>query len=101
MVRRDGAYRDLLRGYEVLIDGRKVGQVRRRQRARYDVTPGPHTVRMRIDWCSSPDVKITVAAGESVTLICEPNGSAARGTVQMLTSPRKYIRLQLDDSPSA
>lgn len=70
--------RDLLRSYVVLVDGEKVGRLRRGNELKLRVPPGRHGVRARIDWTGSPEVAVDVAADERAVLLVQPTGSALR-----------------------
>ena len=75
--RRQGGWRDLLRAYQVLIDDQNVGLIRRGEVREIGVTPGVHTIRLKIDWCSSRELPIEIKAGEAIGFTCAA-GSALR-----------------------
>jgi hypothetical protein len=60
--------RDRLRPYRVIVDGKRVGGVRNDRTEEFTTTPGEHTVQLKIDFVGSPVLRITVEAGETVTL---------------------------------
>jgi hypothetical protein len=65
-------WRDLLRRYRILIDGREVGRLRRDATQQYPVLPGSHTVQARIDWTGSPELPVTVEEGQVLDLVVRP-----------------------------
>lgn len=75
LTRARGGWRDRLRRYQVIIDGNHVASIRHGERLDLMVTPGQHTVSLRISWASSAALDVGVAPGEAVTLECAP-GSA-------------------------
>ncbi|WP_157944055.1 hypothetical protein [Blastococcus atacamensis] len=77
--RPTGYYFALLRRYWILIDGRRVGAVKRGATLRTTVTPGPHTVVARIDWTGSPSIDVDVPAGGRVVLDVEPSSDPIAG----------------------
>ena len=87
-----GFYRDLLRAYTIEINGTKVGTINRGESHEFDVPPGQHEVRLKIDWCSSPAVTVD---GESNTrLVCKPGSNAFFGLFDIIFRQGKYISLE-------
>jgi hypothetical protein len=70
-VRRDKAdsYAQLRR-YKVYVDGEHVGDLRRGETCLRAVSPGMHTVQVKISWCSSPPLSVGVSEGERQELVC-------------------------------
>jgi hypothetical protein len=61
-VYRKKGTRDMLRSYQVIIDGREVGRLRRRQTGRYEVEPGHHDITIGIDWNGSQTVAWSIVS---------------------------------------
>ncbi|OKI99178.1 hypothetical protein [Kitasatospora sp. CB01950] len=92
--------RDEWRAYTILVDGAAVATVRRGKSVSVDLPPGPHTVRLKIDWCASPEVVVTVAAGAERRLECGPQTSEA-GNLSLITAERdNYLWLRPPDEPA-
>ena len=72
--RRRSAFHDRLRSYRVIVDGNDVGRIRAGEAWEYDVSPGHHTIRLRIDWTGSPSLAIQFSPGEVVELEVEKIG---------------------------
>jgi hypothetical protein len=53
VVRRPSAWGDKMRNYRIIIDGKDHGTIAEKAEARIAVPPGPHVVRLKIDWCWS------------------------------------------------
>ena len=71
------AYRwqDRFRAYVVLIDDRAVGKLKRGESARFELSPGPHTVQVAIDWKRSAAFDIS---GEArLAFLCGPRSGFA------------------------
>lgn len=85
-------WRDRVRLYKLVIDGAESGSVRRGEQTAARVPAGRHEVRMCISWCSSPAVRVDVAAGGDVVLECGPG----RGNVRRLVieDPANYLFLR-------
>ena len=52
----DGHSYAQLRRYEVYVDGKRVGRLRRGELVNIPVAVGSHSVQVRISWCSSGEV---------------------------------------------
>ena len=52
--REAGRYVDRFRSYRVILDGKKVGGVKRGESLALSTTPGRHELHFAIDWCRSP-----------------------------------------------
>ena len=96
VVRRvESASRDRLRGYKVLIDDREVGRVKRGQSASFELSPGPHTVQVAIDWKRS--ASFDVAGEEVLAFRCGPGGSAMKALGDILKhEDNTYLFLEPD-----
>jgi hypothetical protein len=77
-------YRGRLRAYDVLIDEAVVGAVRDGDEVRCAVTAGDHVLRIKIDWSGSRPVTFSLAAGQSVSFVCEPSGGASSAIFDVL-----------------
>lgn len=72
--RRRGGYRDIMRSYLVIVDGKELAKIKRGQTVELPVAAGAHEVFLKIDWCRSPTLNVDAAAGEVIKLFCEPGG---------------------------
>lgn len=53
-IRREGRrYGDRLRAYRVVVDGERLGTVKRGETQGFEVEPGHHSVKLHLDWCRS------------------------------------------------
>jgi hypothetical protein len=86
-------YSDRLRGYAVMLDGRKVGTVRRGRTFEIGIEPGSHEVMLRVDWCSSPRVRFSAPPGEIVTYACRPGGPAWSLILRVLFDRKRYVAI--------
>jgi hypothetical protein len=90
------AFPDRLRKYAVMVDGARTGSVGRDETVVVPVAPGQHHIRLKIDWCSSPEVIADVPMGSQIALTCEPTGGF-QGFVAMVARPRSYLKLWRDE----
>ncbi|WP_440895491.1 hypothetical protein ACS127_13140 [Amphibacillus sp. Q70] len=51
-IRRTNSY-DMVRAYKIILDGKKVGQIKNDQQIELEVLPGEHQLYLKIDWCRS------------------------------------------------
>jgi len=67
---RRSAVADKLQVYKILIDSGEVDQIRDGQSISIPVSPGPHVVQLRMDWCRSNPVEFSATEGESIQFEC-------------------------------
>jgi len=89
--RRKAVWRDLVRAYVVTIDGQPVGKLSSGEQKSFALTPGPHEVRMTIDWCGSP--RVTVDGAADTRLVCDANGIALTVLWDIIFRAGNYISL--------
>ncbi|MFI6402058.1 hypothetical protein [Streptomyces sp. NPDC050548] len=92
--RERGGCRDMLRGYDVLIDDTRVGSIRRGKTVRFEVPPGEHRLQLKIAWCSSRPRTVLVEEGGTVNFMCAPGGDASEGIAAITVDKDDYITLQ-------
>lgn len=68
-IERDGGQL-WMRRFNIYIDGRKVGEVLPEEIKFFEVSPGVHSVQVRLDWFRSSIVTATVTNGQSFRLQC-------------------------------
>ena len=56
------------RSFRVFIDGTRSGSVKNGGSEDFEVTAGEHRVQVRMDWCKSPEVGVSVGSNVTVTL---------------------------------
>jgi|SRR5215469_18102852 len=92
--RERGGYRDFLRSYEVMVDGKMAAKIKRGQTVTLPIPAGQHEIFLRIDWCRSPSVEVDARSGEVIKMSCEPAGKATEGLSAVLgQATGSYIRL--------
>jgi hypothetical protein len=84
-------YADRVRAYAIMIDGEKIGEVKNGETAQVQLSPGPHQIWMKIDWCSSP--KLSVDGNVDTELYCISNTSPITALYRILFDRENYIRL--------
>jgi hypothetical protein len=93
--RASESWRDRLRAYSLVIDGAVVEKVKRGESATVAVTPGEHTVWMKVDWCRSRIFRIELSDNERVTLTARSGiRSLLLGLLYITIWRTRYIELE-------
>lgn len=77
-IKRTTSYPDRLRAYKIKVDGMVVGSARAGETVTIPVSPGAHSIVLRIDWCGSDKVDFDIQADGSVFFECGSNLSGWR-----------------------
>ncbi len=85
--------RDRLRDYVIVVDGREVARVADGADVHIPVTAGRHVVQLKIDWCSSNSMDITVDTGSETMLECGPNAKPLLALLYITFWRGKYLWL--------
>ena len=94
-VKRDAnLWRDRIRDYRIFIDGTEAGRVRHGSTWKLAVPPGPHYIRMAIDWGRSREVGFAVQPGETACFRCGPSAGSWRILYDMTIGWNRYISLR-------
>jgi hypothetical protein len=94
-VERDAnLWRDRVRAYRILIDGTEAGRVRCGSTWKLAVPPGPHSMRLAIDWCRSREAEFDVQPGETARFRCGVSAGSWRILYDMTIGWGRYISLR-------
>ncbi|MCX5674841.1 MAG: hypothetical protein NTX87_07520 [Planctomycetota bacterium] len=88
---RDSGFVDAYRKYAILIDGRQIGSVKNGETKTISLEPGAHTLRLKIDWCSSNTISFDLTSNETARFRC---GSNFLGPLCVFFAPSKYLYLR-------
>lgn len=95
IVRRDKTlWKDAVRDYHVLVDGKSVAKLGHGKEARIALAPGKHTLQMKIDWCTSPQLHIACRAGETLAFDCGNDTHALLTLLYITVWKGKYLWLR-------
>jgi hypothetical protein len=89
---RDWAER--FRSYRILLDGVRVGSIKRGQTVSLESTAGHHTLQVAIDWGRSPVVELTLGSGEQRAMRCWSNAHPLTGLYWITLGRRRYLGLE-------
>lgn len=76
---RGSDFGDFLRAYVVVIDGEKIGKIRRGQTKEFPISSGPHELALRIDWCGSRTIRFSIDEAEMLTFFAKSGRCGRRG----------------------
>jgi hypothetical protein len=82
---------NILRNYEVLIDGKPVGRVAAGAVLQCPVDEGRHMVSVRVDWCTCEDLPVEKLADGNVLLWCGATYNDWRCIFMGFVRPRTYV----------
>lgn len=85
---------DILRKYNVMVDGQCMAQIENGGTAQIDIPPGRHKVWVAIDWCRSPKLEIDITDGEDQTFQCGPNVQPLLTLIYVTFLYASYLRLK-------
>lgn len=94
-----GGERDLLRRYDVRIDGIRIDGIRQGRTMRFEVPAGLHRLDLRIDWAGSRTLDVLVEPGGTASFACAPNSNWGRTNPSVGRLP--YIDLWPEPEPPA
>jgi hypothetical protein len=72
-IKRGKGYKDLIRAYKVELDDKEIGDIDAGKYVSFDIEPGKHRLRLKIDWCSSNYVDFGIVNGQTLTFECGNN----------------------------
>jgi hypothetical protein len=101
---RGRQYADLLRSYEILIDGVKQASVRAGENVAIELQPGPHEITAAIDWCRSNPLQLDVQPDGHHVLHVGPKLSGPRlwrGMLYISIWRDRYLYLREADPDTA
>jgi hypothetical protein len=70
---REDKFKDAARAYQAELDGQVIGKINRGESIGFDVQPGKHRLRLKIDWCSSPGLDFEIQTGQILKFSCGNN----------------------------
>ena len=91
-IERKPAWTDLLRSYQIVLDGERVGTIRQGMGHAFEVSAGHHEIILTIDWCSSQRLSLYLEPGEKVKLVCQGRNPFLAFYYTTIGA-RNYIRL--------
>lgn len=72
-ISRTSGYADYLRAYQVLVDGRTIGELATGETREFAVAPGAHRISLKLDWCGSKTLAFTAVEGQPLAFLAKSN----------------------------
>jgi hypothetical protein len=87
---------DLMRGYNILLDGKSVGKLRYKGRIALDCPPGAHVIEARIDWCWAKPLSLMVPdVGDVKVEVINTRGWKGAAAGADIFDPGNYLTLRI------
>jgi len=75
---RDSGYADRIRAYAVVIDSKRVGEIRNGEVKDFPISAGEHNLCLKIDWCGSNTVHFAASEEDVITFSAQSNLRGSR-----------------------
>jgi hypothetical protein len=93
IARVNNAWVDRGRAYEVFVNGKMRGSIRRGEQLEIEVDPGSQDVHLAVDWCRSPILSFDAEPGSEYRLRCSP-AHPLMIPYAIIIGHSRYIRLE-------
>jgi hypothetical protein len=93
ITRESGYGVDRLRPYDVFIDDKRVLNINEGECKQLTVSPGSHSVSLRVDWCRSHTLQLNMEDGQSTELWCWPKARIYTWPFFLTLGWNRYITL--------
>lgn len=105
LTRPTGYKTDRLRPYQIYVDGQRVGHIKPGEAEAFEVSPGKHDLRLKVDWGASETLQVELGENDEARFVCGPrvkqnDVTIAAGYRQAYWSTfgcRRYIDLRSGD----
>ena len=67
IISRENLYADKLRNYKIIIDEKYYDDIKQGEIKNIYISPGNHTIYLKIDWCRSNKINFNVSENETLT----------------------------------
>jgi hypothetical protein len=98
VVRRVPSAKDREYPWRVLVDGRQRAEIGDDSTVQIGLTPGEHRVSLRVKWCGSRELPVTIQPGEIVRVECRPNAKPLLALLYITLWRNDYIALETVNS---
>ncbi len=100
VIKREAAWTDKLRKYIVVLNDQEIGSFGENETFDYRITPGLHTLYLKVDWCRSKKIQFEIQENEVLYFTCRGlSGFQALFPLWYITVKRNdYMRLEQVDN---
>ena len=98
-IRRADEFADHLRSYSIMLDGAKLGEIKRGETREFPISSGQHQLSMKIDWCGSNTIQFVAADNDVLAFLARSNlkGLAAFAAIYyVIFKPNEWIVLETE-----
>lgn len=94
-IHRESQFADAARAYQIYVDGELKSEIRRGGSEDFFVPEGAHRIRLKIDWCGSPEIEFSAGAEETVEFECGNNTKGLFAMYYILFARNDYLWLKI------
>lgn len=95
VIRRKKNYKDSLRSFKIYLDGNLIGKIKNGSTLSFDISEGPHVLKLKIDWCSSNEIEFNYSYKDDVSFICAV--SKESNIINKYSIKNDYLILEMVD----
>src|SRR6476661_2145027 len=96
-IRRADEFADNFRSYSIVLDGAKLGEIKRGETLEFPIPSGQHQLSMKIDWCRSNMIQFAASDSDVLVFLARPKVKESGGLTALyyaLIKPNEYIVLE-------
>jgi len=93
-IKRSSSYKDIIRAYKIVLDGKIVGEIKRDQEISLDTLTGTHQLYLKIDWCTSNKIDFDIKDGETINFECGNNTKFGMMILYITVLRNQYLWLK-------
>jgi hypothetical protein len=93
-VKRGKGYKDALRAYQIELNDKTIGTIKAGESLSFDIPPGKHRLRMKIDWCSSSYLNFEITDHQTLHFECGNNVPPFAELIYIVFLRNKYLWLK-------
>lgn len=88
-------YVNYSRKYVIIINEVEVGSISSGEAFHYELEPGLHSVRLKIDWCKTAPVNFEVTDGKNTEVFCGANYTDWKANFMAFIKPNKWLYVRV------
>lgn len=66
ILNRSSEFSNRIRSYQIYLDNQKIGEINDGDAMEFEIAPGKHQLKAKIDWCSSKTIEFAAAEGQTL-----------------------------------
>ena len=93
-LKREKGFKDAVRAYKVELDGQVIVSISGGESVSFNIQPGAHRLRLKIDWCGSNPVGFQINEGQVLSFECGNNVPSFLELIYVIFLRNKYLWLK-------